>query len=548
MEFQRVILFVALGLVLMLIWQAWLAQYQPPPVPPAQVSKEGADATVPSAPEAAPPAPAPSRPPAVNKLLLKQGQQVRVVTDLVEAQINVAGGDLREWWLRQYPVSLDKPEQPFRLLSEKPPVFIARSGLIGLDRQYPDHNKTYTVARTRYVLEDGQDTLNVPLRWTAPDGVRYTKIYTFHRGRYLVDVRYEVDNASDKPWQGYFYGQFLREDPGQKGGLTQLPTYVGGAIYTPEDKFEKVSFSDMDEAPLRRDVKGGWVAVLQHYFVGAWLPAPQQPHQFFGRAVGQSRYAIGFKQLQPVEAAPGGRAVLKGQLYLGPKEQRRLVALSEGMVLTVDYGWLTPISAPLFWLLDKIHGLVGNWGWAIVILTILIKAAFFPLSAKSYKSMARMRKLQPKMKSIKERFGDDKQRYQQAVMELYKTEKVNPLGGCLPILIQIPVFIALYWVLLESVEMRQAPFVLWIKDLSSPDPYFVLPVIMGASMYIQHMLNPQPMDPMQKRLFQLMPIFFTVFFLFFPAGLVLYWVVNNILSIAQQWQITRMIEGKGNKA
>jgi YidC/Oxa1 family membrane protein insertase len=332
-----------------------------------------------------------------------------------------------------------------------------------------------------------------------------------------------------------------------KGLLTTIPTFTGGAIYTPEDKYEKISFDDMAENPLRRDVTGGWVAMMQHYFVASWMPGAEARSRFYSTDLGYKRFAIGYQNLVPTSIAPGDTGRLTAQLYVGPKEHKRLTKLAEGMELTVDFGWLTVISAPLFWLLVVIHDWVRNWGWAIIILTVLIKLAFYPLSAASYKSMANMRRLQPKMKSIKERYGKDRQRMNQAMMELYKTEKINPLGGCLPIVIQIPVFIALYWVLLESVEMRQAPFALWLRDLSTPDPYYVLPIIMGATMFLQQQLNPAPLDPIQKKVMTFLPLVFTIFFLFFPAGLVLYWVVNNILSIAQQWHITRRIESKANK-
>jgi YidC/Oxa1 family membrane protein insertase len=328
------------------------------------------------------------------------------------------------------------------------------------------------------------------------------------------------------------------------GFLTVIPSYTGGAIYTPENKYEKISLDDMASKPLKREVTGGWVAMLQHYFVGSWLLPKDQRNEFYTMVLEGARYVLGFKNITPTKVAPGETGIIGVSLYVGPKEHKILKTLPEGMDLTVDYGWLTVISAPLFWLLSAIHGLLGNWGWAIIVLTVLIKAAFYPLSAKSYQSMAHMRKMQPRLQALKERYGDDRQKLNQAMMELYKTEKINPLGGCLPIVIQIPVFIALYWVLLESVEMRQAPWILWIKDLSAQDPYYILPIIMGASMFVQQKLNPQPVDPVQQKVFMILPFMFTVFFLFFPAGLVLYWTVNNILSIAQQWRITRVVEGQ----
>jgi YidC/Oxa1 family membrane protein insertase len=374
--------------------------------------------------------------------------------------------------------------------------------------------------------------------------MRVAKIYTFRRNDYVIDLRYELTNGGRQPREAYLYAQFLRHYVEPKTGFTTLPTYTGGVIYTPDKKYEKIDFDRMRSKPLAQEVDGGWVAMLQHYFVGAWLPAAGQRLQFYTDAVGGEDFALGYKTLNPVRVSPGEKVTLKTRLYTGPKEHHRLEAAAEGLVLTVDYGWLTFIAAPLFWLLEWLHKLVNNWGWAIILLTLLIKIAFYPLSVASYRSMAQMKKLQPRIQQLKERYKDDRQKFQQAMMEVYKTEKINPLGGCLPIVIQIPVFIALYWVLLESVELRLAPWALWIKDLSAPDPYFVLPILMGASMLTQQWLNPQPLDDMQKKIMYALPVVFTFMFLFFPAGLVLYWVVQNVLSIAQQWQITRAIEAK----
>ena len=542
MDNQRLILFVALAAIIFMIWQAWVAQTQPPQPVPSQEEQLDKDKSVPRAPKA-PDTATPTATPA--PVVLPQGQRIHVTTDLVDAWIDTAGGDLRELHLRKYPVTIEQPDEPFRLITEfAEDMFIAQSGLIGRDRQYPNHNTLYSTTATRYALAPEADHIEVKLGWIAPDGVRYTKTYTFRRNSYLIDLRFRVENPSNSPWEGYLYGQFRRQHTEEKRGLFMLPTYTGGILYTPENQFEKITFDDVAENDLKRVAQGGWVGMMRHYFVGSWLPEASTRNQFYGDAPPTGIYTIGYKNLAPTAVPSGGVGELSTQLYIGPKEQARLKDLPKGMDLTVDFGWLTFISAPLFWVLAWIHGWIGNWGWAIIILTILIKLAFFPLSAASYKSMAHMRRVQPKLKSIKERYGDDKQRYQQAMMEIYKTEKINPLGGCLPILVQIPVFIALYWALLESVEMRHAPFALWITDLSSPDPYFVLPLLMGVTMFAQTHLNPAPMDPMQKKIMTFMPILFTAFFLFFPAGLVLYWVVNNLLSIAQQWQITRIIEAK----
>ncbi|MFQ5993454.1 MAG: membrane protein insertase YidC [Acidiferrobacterales bacterium] len=554
MDNQRFLLVIALGIILFMIFQAWQEEQRVREAPPETATAPETQATapqeVPPAPEVPSPAPTPTAPaptteaPAPPAPAAASSGRVKVVTDLLEATIDLAGGDLRVLKLLDYPVSVDQPDNPFVLMNDSgSEALIAQSGLIGADREYPNHRSRYTTAAQRYALGDKQE-LKVPLRWDGPDGVRYTKTYTFDRDSYVIDVEYEVENASTKPWQGFLYRQFRRHHKASKRGWLALPTYTGAAIYTPADKYDKIDFDDMREQPLDTDVDGGWVAMLQHYFVGAWMPPADERNRFYSKALQGNNYIIGLKNLQPATIAPGASGRLKTTLYAGPKEHERLKKLAEGMELTVDYGWLTFLSAPLFWLLSYIHNWVGNWGWAIIVLTVLIKLVFYPLSAASYKSMAHMKRVQPKLQSLRERFGHDKQRMNQAMMDLYKKEKINPLGGCLPIVIQIPVFIALYWVLLESVEMRQAPFIFWIRDLSVRDPFFVLPIIMGISMFVQQKLAPAQLDPMQRRLMNALPIVFTVFFLFFPAGLVLYWVVNNILSIAQQWQITRMIEGK----
>ena len=469
MDNQRLFLFFALALVLMLIWQAWEQEHAPPPIATAPTSTSAtAPASAPDVPRVATSAadvvPAPKASEA-----LKQGARLQVRTDVFDAVIDTQGGDLRALSLRQYPVAADKPEEPFPLMRDEPSseLFVAQSGLIGLDGNYPNHKTLFSAAAKNYTLADGQNELRVPLAFSAPDGVQYTKTYIFHRGSYVVEVEFEVKNTGRREWAGYFYGQFQRTHTATSGIFTTIPSYTGGAIYTPENKYEKIPLDNMAEKPLKREVTGGWVAMLQHYFVGSWLLAKDERNQFYSDVLDHTRHVLGFKNTNPTKIAPGASGVFRNSLYAGPKEQKILKTLTEGMDLTVDYGWLTVISAPLFWLLAAIHRLLGNWGWAIIVLTVLIKAVFYPLSAASYKSMAHMRKMQPKMVALKERYGDDRQKLNQAMMEMYKTEKINPLGGCLPIVIQIPVFLALYWVLLESVEMRQAPWVLWIKDLSA---------------------------------------------------------------------------------
>lgn len=544
MDNYRLILFVALAFIVTMIYQAWQQEHEQTPVPAGKSTeraqpKVSAGAQVPEAPKAKPTT-------ATSPKTEEKAIRVMVTTDLLRAEINAHGGDIDALWLLQHPVSVDKPKVPFQLLKDGDDgTFVAQSGLIGYEDNFPTHNVDFAVDNTQYEMPAGADELRVPLKWQGPDGVQYTKLFVFHRGSYVVDVQFLVVNKSQKPWTGYAYEQ-LKRSYVARGGLFSLPTYTGGALYTPENKYHKETFDNMAEKPVAVQTRGGWVAMLQHYFVGAWIPPEDDDTEFYSRTLPNQLYVIGAKDKTATEIPPGqeGR-VMVARLYAGPKEHTRLEKAAPGLELTVDYGWLTVISSPLFWLLSHIHRLIGNWGWSIIILTVLIKLAFYPLSAASYKSMAQMKKLQPKLQSLKERYGEDRQKLNQAMMELYKTEKINPLGGCLPIVVQIPVFLALYWVLLESVEMRQTPFILWIRDLSSPDPYFVLPVVMGLSMYVQQLLNPQPPDPMQRRIFMVMPIAFTVMFLFFPAGLVLYWVVNNMLSILQQWRITRVIAAKG---
>ena len=385
--------------------------------------------------------------------------------------------------------------------------------------------------------------VDVPLRWRSDDGVEVVRTYRFKRDDYVVDVRVDVANRSEHSWQIAPYGQFQRVEPESPGGIFRTYTYTGGILSGPEKPYEKIDFSDMASQDVDRDVLGGWVAMIQHYFAAAWIPGSEDTNHYYTKSLANGRYVIGV--VGPVAVVPpGDTGTFTLSLYVGPKIQERMQDVAPHLERTVDYGWLWLIAEPLFWLLSWIHGFVGNWGWAIIILTILIKLAFFQLSATSYKSMARMRKLQPRITALRERYAADKQRMNQAMMELYRQEKINPLGGCLPILVQIPVFIALYWVLLESVELRQAAFIGWLDDLSLHDPYFVLPIAMGVTMLIQQKLNPTPPDPMQAKIMMALPFVFTFFFLFFPSGLVLYWFVNNVLSIIQQWVITKKIVGE----
>jgi YidC/Oxa1 family membrane protein insertase len=422
----------------------------------------------------------------------------------------------------------------------KPMTYVAQTGLIGAD--LPTHKAIFTSEASNYTLPEGQDSLDVKLSWTNGNGITVDKIYTFHRNHYVIDVNYVINNGSAAPITPAVYYQIIHDIHSNQGSKL-MPTFTGGAYYTEATKFKKLKFSNMEKEPLDLKSKEGWVGLLQHYFVSAWIPKPGLEREFSTKKLNDDIYLIRAKSNLGT-IAPGTSLTVPAKLFSGPQSQKELVAAAPGLEYTVDYGWLTVIASPLFWVLSKIHSLVGNWGVAIILLTVLIKAAFFKLSATSYRSMAQMRELAPRLQAMKEKFGDDRQKMQQAMMELYKKEKINPMGGCLPILVQVPVFISLYWMILASVELRHAPFFGWIQDLSAVDPYYILPILMGATMIIQSYLNPPPTDPIQAKVMKIMPIAFSVFFFFFPAGLVLYWLVNNVLSIWQQWYINKMIHAE----
>jgi YidC/Oxa1 family membrane protein insertase len=563
----RIVLLAALGFIMMLMWQEWQKDYGPKPVQTAtpqletvksipatgQVQEPGATEELPSL--------SPSS--SLNKMPVA-GQQsnepelpatatiqiVEVLTDKLQVWINTRGGEISGVSLRAYPVELDKPDEPFVLLTnQQGKVYIAQTGL--LSRQgAPNHLTDFSVEKNKYQLAEGEDTLHVPLFWKNDQGIKVTKTLIFTRGTHVIDVVQKVENHSELAWQGKQYRQLVRNETQESSSLsdTMAYTFNGAAYYSEEDKFEKMEFDDIQDEPLDKDVTGGWVGMIQHYFLSAWIPDAAETNNFYAKMIKGGLYRIGMISPQ-LMIQSGEQGEFTSRLYAGPKEQQVLEELATGLRLSVDYSWLTIVAQPIFWLMTFIHDhIIDNWGWAIILLTLFIKLMFYKLSEYGYRSMANMRRVQPKLVALKERYGSDKQKMQQAMMELYRKEKINPMSGCFPILLQIPVFIALYWVLLESVELRQAPFMLWIEDLSIADPYFVLPLIMGASMFVQQKLNPAPMDEMQKNIMKFLPIIFTVFFLFFPAGLVLYWVVNNILSIAQQWYITRRIEAGTGKS
>ena len=557
MDWQRTLLIAALAVVSYMMILQWQKDYVDAPLAeqaesysqsypqdgtgdvPTEVSN-ASTADVPVDPTVTSSAPQP------DTLTPTQGL-IEVDTDVLSVKINPLGGDIVYVGLKDYPAQLSTPDVPITLLqSNDAHTYISQSGLIGPNG--PDGSKEgrprYSSEQNRYRMEG--ETLTVTLRFQQDNGALINKEFKFEAGSYVIDVNMTVENNSDQTWQGLMYGQIKRdssEDPGLNSAVGfGLPTFLGGAYWDQEKAYNKISFEDMAEAPLNKQIPGGWLAMIHHYFMSAWIPDQDQTHHYSTR-VAKGFNIIGFTTPKAV-VAPSESHTFSARFYAGPKIQKTLKALvpGKGLDLAIDFGPLFFISEILFWFLEMFHSWTGNWGFAIIMLTMLVKLIFFYPSALSYKSMAKMRKVAPELTRIREQYGDDRQKLSQEMMNLYKKEKINPLGGCLPILIQMPVFLALYWALLESVELRQAPFLLWIEDLSVMDPWFVLPLIMGASMWVQQMLNPAPPDPMQAKVMKMMPILFTVMFLWFPAGLVLYWVTNNILSITQQYVITKRIE------
>jgi YidC/Oxa1 family membrane protein insertase len=550
MESQRLILFFVFSFSLFLLFDAWQRDQQPQAGRVSTATTAQKDSGVPPPPsEKLIPSPAVTAPAPGAAAVLPAGQVVTVETDVFKGEISTVGGDLRRLELTQHR-DVENKKANFVLFQQRPDhTYLAQAGLIGGD--LPTHRTPFSAAATSYQLAEGANTLEVRLEAPPANGVKVTKVYRFQRGSYLLDVSFEIRNESAAAIQPYGYFQFLRDDKAPAGDSAMLPTYTGVGVYTDKEKFQKVTFSDIEKnkTSYPKTSEDGWVAMLQHYFLAAWLPKNGTPREFYTRRV-ENLYAAGVIVPSPA-VQPGATVTLSVPVYAGPQEQDHLAKLAPGLDLSVDYGWLTIIAVPLFWLLSWLYQWVGNWGVSIILLTVIIKLIFYPLSEASYRSMAKMRVLAPKMQRLKAQHGDDRQRMQAAMMELYKTEKINPLGGCLPVVVQIPVFIALYWVLLASVELRHAPFMLWIDDLSRPDTLFgtwfgmpvgLLPILMGATMIIQTRLNPVPPDPIQAKIMKVMPIAFSVFFFFFPAGLVLYWLVNNVLSIAQQWHINRKLE------
>lgn len=547
MELTRVLLLCLLFLFGFLLWNAWENDYPSHP----QVTAVSTPSNTQFQPVSViKPTTTPSQTsviPVVAAKTLQQGERlIQVQTDVLAVTIDTLGGNIVQAKLLKYPQQLHST-QPYVLLSDDPSkLYVAQSGLVS--NQGPDKiqgQAIYSTSQTNYSLSPEEKQLIVNLQWKNSEGVNVTKQFVFQRNNYVIGVNYQIKNNSATPWTGQFYAQLERKKvPPPEHGFFGINPYIGGAISTSDNPYQKISFEKMAGQNLNLATTGGWAAFLEHYFLSAWIPSTSEAVTYYSH-VNDSLYTLGM--LSPtVTVAPGNQTTVGAKLYSGPESTEQLKAVAPHLDLTIDYGILWFISTALFWLMKKIYDVVGNWGLSIILVTVLIKLAFYHLSAKSYRSMAAMRTLQPKLQALKERYGDDRQKLTQATMELYKAEKVNPLGGCLPVIVQIPVFIALYWVLLESVELRQASF-LWIHDLGQHDPYYILPIIMGVTMYIQQKLNPPPPDPMQAKMMQFLPVFFTFLFLNFPAGLVLYWVVNNALSILQQWYITRSVENANER-
>ena len=554
MDNLRIFLWVGL---LMLVWltvQAWQQTFAPKPGASAGTATSttngtnnpaggGTEPALPSLPGAAPPAvPLPTVSSEPAAVVAAPATLIRVHTDVLDLLIDPHGGNIVAAKLPTYPVHKDQPGVPVELLTTAPERFFAlQGGLRAADGQpEANHLANFTATGSEFTLESGAAALQVPLRWESPTGVVVTKTYTLRPGRFEIDLEYTVQNNGTQPYQAAEYLQLQRLSTPQKRTMFDVETYsYHGPVAYDGKKYAKLTPEDLATAPFKQSVPQGWFAAIQHHFLTAAVPPAAETWQYAG-SFADSKFlvsAIGPLQVVP----PSGSARFSSKLFIGPKLQKDLAATAPGLELTVDYGRLTILAQPMFWLLDKVHGFVHNWGLTIILVTLLIKLVFYKLSEKSGRSMAGMRKLQPRMKALQERYKDDRQAMSSALMELYKKEKINPAAGCLPMLVQIPFFISFYWVLLESVEMRQAPFVLWITDLSSKDPFFVLPLLMGAAMFFQQRLNPPPPDPVQAKMMQIMPVVFTGFFAFFPAGLVLYWLTNSVLSIAQQWRINKVL-------
>jgi len=543
---NRFLLYVAFSLVLFMIWQQWNIEQNPQFQTPSQIEKtKQSQQSEGDIPEEAlldkSKIKSPDQEEPVSNVKNK-GENLTITNSDVELTISTQGGTIKKSKLLNYFKTTEEDSENINLFDYEDEYYVAQSGLLH-DKTSSKNEKTKLAPNHHDLYEVLNKTSDsVTLKWLTKDkDISVIKKIKLNDAGFNVEVTSQVINNSRRAWAGRQYRQIRRESSSE-GRSWVTPTFTGGAYY--DGTYNKISYDEISKKKPKLNVQGGWVAMMEHYFVSSWYFSEKENNLFYTKEVNaegdRKDYIMGARS-EALIIQPNENAIFESSLYVGPKLQKELEQISEGLELTIDYGVLTFIAKPLFWLLDKINLMVGNWGWAIILLTILIKLAFYKLSETSYRSMAKMKQFSPKIQSIRERYGSDRQKMNQAMMDMYKQEKINPLGGCWPILIQIPVFIALYWVLLESVELRQAEFIFWLNDLSTKDPYYVLPLIMGASMYFQQKLNPAPPDPMQAKIMQMLPIIFTAFFAFFPSGLVLYWVVNNLLSIAQQWRITKII-------
>ena len=560
MDNQRVFIWAALALVLYLNFVTWQKDYAPPPLPApsAATQAQSANGSTPPANETLPDLPsatadaaaAPSSAStATSEAAPANAAVIRVKTDVLSMDISTRGGELIRADLLKYPVEKNRPDVAVRLFNSSPPVYVARSGLRAADqRAEPTHQAMYQSAANEYTLAAGQKELIVPLTWTDGQGITVVKTYKFTPGSYRIDLSYDVVNTSGSEYKAASYVQIVRHYEHIERSYFKVETYAyrGPAIYDGK-AYRKLDIEDEEDRAFKASISGGWMAALQHHFVAAAVPPVGASYDYQLTLDSDNDYVLSYRG--PLEAVPaGGKHTFKETLFVGPKLQEQLEQTGPKLELVADYGMLTVIAQPLFWLLEKVHNVIGNWGWAIIIVTFLIKLAFYKLTAASGRSMAKMRNLGPRIKAIQERYKDDREQLGRQMMEIYKREKINPLAGCLPILIQIPFFLAFYWVLLESVEMRQAPFLGWITDLSSRDPFFILPILMGAAMFAQFKLQPMPStDPMQAKIFMFMPIIMAVTMAWFPAGLVLYWLTNTLLSIAQQWRINKLVAAEDKR-
>lgn len=566
MDFIRFALYTALAAVTYLMLLAWQEDYPPElqprtdlqnqtvtesstdiPVPAIDSSQAEVPANSTDLPQATPQSAAPAQVPTVNTANSANSGagSIEVETDSLQLRIDLVGGDISYLTLPKHQRELDSENNPFVLLSSNPGnSYVAQSGLIGRDGIDSQSRAVYEASSDHYEMSGSADTLDVDLHYTGDNGVRITKRFTFHRDSYLIDITYLVDNQTNTDWQANVFGQIKRDafdDPSDAGGMSR--TYLGFVTTSEDDPYIKIEFDDIDDGVQSHEMQGGWIGFSQHYFISVWVPDANSNNRFSTRRNNNDQY-FGVFTSSAFNVAPGSTGEQTIQYYAGPKDQYALAEVSPNLDLTIDYGFLWFLAAPIYWVLRQIESFVGNYGLSIILLTVCVKGLFYKLSETQYRSMAGMRRLMPKMQQLKESYGDDRMKLQKATMDLYKKEKINPFGGCLPMLVQMPVFISLYWVLMESVELRHAPFMLWLNDLSVRDPYFVLPLLMGATMFAQTSLSPAPADPMQAKVMKFMPVAMTVLFLWFPAGLVLYWLTNGLLSILQQWYITRKIEAE----